>query len=163
VQQITKYDNPGIFFAIFSEMAWNFSIKFCTCIRRFYLRLHAKQKLTDFNNYKVTISLSWPTSDFRAFKNVCANPTMITNNGLAFHHKIFTVNVHCVYPKLQDKPSVTLETHELYARGFHCRLRDKLTLNRLSSTCQNSVALVINRKILMCWKLTWLTTSLAVI
>jgi len=54
---------------------------------------------------------------------------------------VFTVNVHCVYPRLQHKLSVALQTHQLLALAFRSRLRDQITC-RISSACPNSVILV---------------------
>ena len=39
---------------------------------------------------------------------------------------VFTTNVHCVYPRLQHKPSVALETYQSPVLAFRFRLREKL-------------------------------------
>jgi len=72
----------------------------------------------------------------------------VRNNINKASNSAFTVNVHCVYPRLHHQLSVVLETYRVPALAFCSQTRDKLTLRRLSSTCPNFVVLVMTRKIL---------------
>ena len=64
--------SPQKFFAIFSATARNFNLKFYTFICWNLLHQTAKQNLILLKNDEVIDFLTWPPTDFSAFKNVHA-------------------------------------------------------------------------------------------
>ena len=147
-------------------------MKFSRFIQYFLLSLPTAWNLITFNRGKVTGVLAWPRNDLLHYKKMCAlkayhyvNITRVLNDVNNTSDSAFSVNVHCIYPRLQHKPSVTLETHQLPALAFHAPLRAKLMWCWLSSSCSDSVILVITRKLLSklsSWKFMSLSTSSAV-
>jgi len=72
IQGAAKKSSPLKFFAVFSATAWNFNLKFYKFICWNLLHLTAKQNLILLKNDEVIDFLTWPPTDFSAFKNVHA-------------------------------------------------------------------------------------------
>jgi len=81
-----------------------------------------------------------------------------------YHH--VNVNVHCVYPRLQHKPSVDLETQQSPTLAFLLSIKKELTRCQFFQLVQTLLFWQLPEKILSIlffWKFTSLMTSLAVI